>query len=124
MILRSIGAVVAGVGANLLAIPFDVALMAAGLFAASDPSAGEAQYLLALSYRSAFAVLGGWVTARLAPSSPMTHALVLGGLGVLLASAGAAAQWHLGHHWYPLLLVAVSLPASWGGARLSTRSTT
>ena len=124
MRLRSVGAVVAGVGANLLAIPIDVALMAAGLFSASDTNTGEAQYLLALAYRSAFAVLGGWVTARLSPSSPRTHALVLGGLGVLLASAGAAAQWHLGHHWYPLSLVAVSLPASLGGAGLFSRSTT
>jgi len=120
MRLRSVGAVLAGVGANVLAIPVDVALMAAGLFAASDTNAGEAQCVLALSYRSAFVVPGGRVTARFAPSSPMTHALVLGGLGVLLASPGAAAPSHLGHHGHPLSPVAVGLP----GARLFVRSTT
>jgi hypothetical protein len=122
MRLKSIGAVAAGIGANLLAIPVDLALHAANVFPATPQEMGEGRYALALAYRAAFAVLGGWVAARLAPSSPMKHAWVLGGLGVLLASLGAAAQWGLGHHWYPLSLIALSLPATWAGGRLSTRS--
>lgn len=114
MIAKSIGAVAAGIGANLLAIPLDGALAAAGVF----PSESEGPYALALAYRAALAVLGGYTTARLAPSSPQRHALVLGAIGVALSALGAVAQWPLGHHWYPLSLVLVSLPASWAGARL------
>jgi len=122
MKLKSIGAVAAGIGANLLAIPVDVALHAAHVFPAPDQDSGEGPYAIAVAYRAAFAVLGGWVTARLAPSSPMKHAWMLGGLGVLFAGLGAAGQWHRGHHWYPLLLIALSLPATWAGARVSARS--
>jgi len=118
MIIKSIVAVVAGVGANMLAIPVDVALQSAGVF----PAAGEGPYALALAYRLAFAVLGGWATARLAPSSPMKHAWVLGALGVLFASLGAAAQWSAGHHWYPLVIIVLSFPATVVGARHFVRS--
>lgn len=122
MRMRSIGAVAAGIGANLLAIPVDLALQAAGVFGAEGGQAGASLYALALAYRTAFAVLGGWVTGRLASSSPITHALALGSLGVLLASLGAAAQWDLGPHWYSLALIAISLPATLAGASLSSRS--
>jgi hypothetical protein len=120
VIVRSIGAVVAGVSANLLAIPVDVTLQSAGVFTA----AGEGPYAFALAYRLAFAALGGWITARLAPSSPIKHGWILGVAGVLFASLGAAAQWSAGHHWYPLAIMALSLPATLGGAHLFMRSQT
>jgi hypothetical protein len=118
MIIRSSVAVVVGVGANMLAIPLDVALHSAGVF----PAVGEGPYVLALAYRVAFATLGGWLTARLAPSSPMKHGWILGVVGVVFASLGAAAQWSAGHHWYPLAIVLLSLPATLAGARRFVRS--
>lgn len=118
MMVKSIIAVIAGVGANMLAIPVDVALQAVGVF----PAAGEGPYALALAYRLAFAVVGGWVTARLAPSSPMEHGWILGVVGVVFASLGAAAQWNAGHHWYSLAIVVLSLPATLAGARRFVRS--
>jgi hypothetical protein len=118
MRVKSIVAVIAGVGANLLAIPVDLALQSAGVF----PTEAEGPYALALAYRLAFAVLGGWVTARLAPSSPMKHGWALGLLGVVFASLGAAANWSAGHHWYPLAIIALGLPATVTGARLFVRS--
>lgn len=108
----------AAAGTNLLAIPVDVLLDSAGMF----PAEGEGPYALALAYRLAFAVLGGWVTARLAPSSPMKHSWTLGAVGVLFAGLGAAAQWNAGHHWYSLAILVLSLPATWAGARLFVRS--
>lgn len=119
--MRSVGAIAAGVGVNLLAIPVDVALHAAGVFGTGGEEAGGGPYLLALAYRAALACLGGSVAARLAPFSPMRHALALGGLGVLLTSLGAAAQWDLGHHWYPLSLIVISVPATLAGAGISAR---
>ena len=122
--MKSVGAVLAGVGANLLAIPVDVALSAAGLFSAQGNEGGEAPYAVALAYRLAFAGLGGWVTARLAPSRPLRHGLALGALGMVLASLGAAANWGLGHHWYPLSLIVGGFPATLAGTRLFTGART
>lgn len=116
--LRSVGAVVAGIAANFLAVPIDAALEGAGLLSPPGAEIRDLSLAIALGYRIVLAVLGGAVTARLAPSSPRAHALALGVVGLLLSSAGAAAQWDLGHHWYPLCLVATCLPASWAGARL------
>jgi hypothetical protein len=41
---------------------------------------------------------------------------------LVLKRIGAATQWHLGHHWYPVALVLICLPASWAGFPLSNRS--
>jgi hypothetical protein len=50
----------------------------------------------------------------------MKHALILGGIGVLLSAAGAiaTADMDLGPAWYAWSLVAISLPAAWIGAKL------
>ena len=122
MKVKSIGAVFAGIAANFLAVPVDAVLHAFNLLPGPNDVSGELPYVLAFSYRFAFAVLGGWVTARLAPAAPMGHALVLSGVGLVLSSLGAAAQWSLGHHWYPLALISICIPASWAGAHLFTRS--
>ena len=37
--------------------------------------------LLALSYRVVYTVLGGFITARLAPRAPMRHVMILGIIG-------------------------------------------
>ena len=47
--------------------------------------------LLALSYRIIYTVLGSYIAARLAPSSPMLHAWVLGVIGFVIGTAGAIA---------------------------------
>jgi hypothetical protein len=56
----------------------------------------------------------------------MGHALALGVVGVLVSLAGALATWNAGpafaNHWYPLALVAVSMPCAWAGGRLYLRS--
>ncbi|MBX7097490.1 MAG: hypothetical protein K1X89_07255 [Myxococcaceae bacterium] len=117
--MKSVGAVAAGVGANLLAIPVDLALLAAGLVPAPGEPLSDAALALAFGYRLALTVLGGWVTARLAPSAPLRHGLVLAALGTLLAAVGAAAQWNLGHHWYPLSLLVSAFPATLAGTRLT-----
>jgi peptidoglycan/LPS O-acetylase OafA/YrhL len=74
---------------------------------------------LAAAYRLAFTVLGGYVTAALAPRNPMVHVLILGAIGGLTAAAGAVATWNagpeFGPRWYPLLLVVTALPCVWLG---------
>jgi hypothetical protein len=75
---------------------------------------------LALSYRILFSIFGCYVTARLAPSAPMAHALVLGMIGTALSIAGvvATADMNLGPRWYPIALAASALPCAWLGGLL------
>lgn len=79
--------------------------------------------LLASSYRAVLSVIGCYITARLAPANPMRHALILGGIGVVLSSLGAVAMWSTGHHWYPISLIVLTLPYAWLGGYLYTRRT-
>lgn len=75
---------------------------------------------LALSYRLIYGTLGGYVTARLAPHSPMRHALIGGSIGFVLSALGAlgAMSMDLGPAWYPIALALSAIPTSWLGARL------
>lgn len=76
--------------------------------------------ILALGYRTAFGVLGSYVTAALAPRHPMRHALVLGMIGLVLSTLGALATLplNLGPMWYPIALVITALPTAWAGGKL------
>jgi hypothetical protein len=78
--------------------------------------------LLALAYRSVYAVAGCYLAARLAPHAPMRHALVLGVIGLVLSVVGAIVaitQADLGPVWYPVALVLTALPCAWLGGALA-----
>lgn len=77
--------------------------------------------LLASIYRAIFSVIGCYITARLAPQNPMCHALILGGIGVLLSILGATAMWDAGHHWYPISLIVLSVPYAYLGGYFYAR---
>jgi hypothetical protein len=77
--------------------------------------------LLALSYRIVYAILGSYIAVRLAPRSPMRHAMILGVVGVGLSSLGAIVaitMADVGPAWYPIALVLTSLPCAWLGGTL------
>ena len=122
-IWKSIGAVLAGilVGA-VLSIVTDVVLHAANVFPPWDQPASNALLLLATAYRTVYSVAGSYVTARLAPNRPMLHALVLGGLGLLVSIVGTVVTWNkgpaFGPHWYPVALVVLAIPQCWAGGKL------
>jgi hypothetical protein len=115
---RSAGAVFAGLVVNFLAVPLDALLHAVGLFPALGQPMSDGLLALAFSYRLVLAVASGAATARLTPSRPRAHALVLGGLGVVLSTLGFVAMRDFGHAWYPLSLIVIALPSAAGGARL------
>jgi hypothetical protein len=92
------------------------------------PPWGEAMHepalnFLALSYRIIYTILGGYIAARLAPSKPMRHALILGVLGTIMGLAGAMATipMNLGPAWYPIALVVTALPCTLLGGALYRR---
>jgi len=89
------------------------------------PPWGEPMYdaklnLLALSYRIVFAILASYIVARMAPYSPMGHALAGGLLGFVVSVAGAIAAipLNLGPMWYPIALALTALPCAWLGGIL------
>lgn len=86
------------------------------------PDAGDCA--LALSYRTVINIFGCWLAARMAPARPMKHALILGGIGVVLSMAGllAAMSIYMGPLWYPALLVLEALPCAWLGGKLASRA--
>jgi hypothetical protein len=125
-ILRSVGAVLAGLLANVIpAVAADAALHAAGVFPPPGQPMDDARFLLAAAHRVVWAVLGGYVVATLAPARPMRHALVLGLVGFLMSLAGAVATWNrgpeFGPKWYPLAIVAFAVPCTLLGAWLRAR---
>jgi hypothetical protein len=89
----------------------------------NEPMNAPGLNLLALSYRIVYTVLGSYIAARLAPSSPMFHAWVLGVIGFVIGTAGAIATipMHLGPAWYPIAIAATALPCAWLGGMLGRR---
>lgn len=78
--------------------------------------------LLALSYRTVYTILGGYLTARLAPRAPMRHVAILGIIGTVMATAGAIAAMSVadfGPNWYPIALAVTGFPCVWLGGRLN-----
>jgi hypothetical protein len=119
---RSIGAVVAGMLAIVVThTGTDAVLHESGVFPPAGQTMSGALFTLAISYRLFFSVLGGALTAYLAPARPLKHALVLGSIGMLGSLAGLLATLgrpEFGPLWYPLALVLTSLPCCWLGASL------
>ena len=126
-ILKSIGAVLAG----LIFIVFshtavDKILESLGIF--PPPELGlHVTWMLALAlvYRTVLSIAGCYITAILAPSRPVFHALVLGFLGVLATIAGAsvAMSQNLSPMWYPVALAILAVPCAWVGGMLAERKT-
>jgi hypothetical protein len=120
--MKSIGAVLAGLLLIvILSSAVDVVLHATGVFPPWGQPMSDALFALATGYRIVISVGGCWVAARLAPNRPMQHALVLGAIGFVISAIGAAVTIgrgpEFGPAWYPLVLVAVSMPCAWLGGR-------
>jgi len=122
-IFRSIGAVVVGfLVIVVLSLATDALMHATGIYPPWFQYMSDSLFVLATAYRCVYSVLGCYLAARLAPGRPMLHALVLGLVGFVLSIAGAAATWNqgreLGPRWYPLTLVAISIPLAWVGGKI------
>jgi len=123
---RSVGAVVAGfICTALLSVGTDAFMHARGIFPPPGEAMSDGLFALASVYRLVFTVLGGYMTAALAPRAPMIHVVILGTIGALAATAGAVSTWNagpeFGPHWYPVLLVVTALPCVWAGGVLRMR---
>jgi hypothetical protein len=124
-LLHSAGAILAGfLCVAVLSLGTDQILHVLDVYPPwGEPMRDFDDNLLALSYRSVYAVIGGYVTARLAPSAPLRHVLILGCIGTILSALGAyaAITLDMGPAWYPVALVVTALPLTWLGGSLTQR---
>lgn len=123
-VLRSIGAVVAGlILIVILSTGTDQILHAREVFPRPGQPMATWLWVLATAYRIVYSIAGCYLAARLAPDRPMRHAIALGIVGVVISTVGAAVTWHLGPgfgpKWYPISLAVVALPCGWMGGWLA-----
>lgn len=125
---RSILAVLMGIVAGVaVTLATDFVLHAIHLFPPWDQRVPDGLLALATAYRTVYSVGASYLTARLAPYSPMKHALVGGLIGFIVSLAGAIATWNGGpqfqSHWYPVALTLLAIPCAWVGGMFHLRQT-
>jgi hypothetical protein len=123
-LLKSILAVLAGfLAVVVLSTATDAVLEAAGIF--PPPSGGlfiTWMLALAFAYRTLYNIVGGYITASIAPANPVKHAFILGCIGTIAGAAGVVIGWDLSEHWYPIALMVEAVPTCWLGGKLKLRS--
>jgi len=120
---RSIAAVFLGfVAVVVLSLATDQLLHVLDIYPPwGQPMWSPALNLLALTYRTVYTVLAGYLTARLAPHAPMRHVAILAVIGTVAGVAGAVTALtvaDLGPKWYPIALAVTAFPSVWLGGRL------
>ena len=122
--LRYAGAFVAGFATvAVLSMATDAVLHSTGIYPTDGSVGSDANLAIALAYRTAFAVLGGYLAAWLAPANKLRLSIILGLVGTIAAIAGAVAMWSVGHNWYPVALAVLALPpTALGGWRFTRAS--
>jgi hypothetical protein len=125
--LRSVGAVAGGFAATfLLSVATDAIMHLLGWFPAPGKAMAGSLFVVAALYRAAFTMVGGYVTARLAPDRPFGHACALAIIG-LLAGTGGVIAFHqgapgtLGPAWYAYSIPLMAIPCVLVGGILWTR---
>jgi len=99
----------------------DFALEKLGIF--TPPSEGfhiTWMVMTATIYRCIYTVVGGYLTAALAPSPPMRYVMILGIIGLVTSTLGAIATipMNIAPAWYPIALAVSAFPCVWLGGLL------
>lgn len=118
--LKSIGSILVGlIAVVVLSTLTDVVLESTGLMQ-TNPFDANPWWLvvIVIIYRNIYGTVGSYLAARLAPHKPMRHAIILGFIGFALSIAGTIVMWDIPPHWYPLTLIALTLPSAWLGGKL------
>ena len=121
--LKKVWAVSAGfLTVVILSVGTDSVLEAVGIFPPPTHGLFEPWMLaLAFVYRSVYTIVGGYVTASLAPINPKRLVTILGILGTVAGLAGVVVGWNLSAHWYPIALAVTAYPFVWFGGKLKTK---
>ena len=110
--LKSIWAVVAGILVIVLLSIGTDAILESFIYGLNQ------MLIIPLIYRTIYAVIGGYITAKLAPQNPKKHVLILNCIGIFMGLLGVIFGWNLSAHWYPIALVITSAVGVWYGGEL------
>jgi hypothetical protein len=119
--MRSVWAILAGfILIGVLGFGTDAIMRAMSPWAFDANGAATNFWILVVQmvYSAVYGVVGCYAAARLSPSNPMKHAMILGFIGIL---AGGYANYLLWGHvpsWFPIINVLLILPLAWLGGRL------
>lgn len=119
--MRSIWAVVAGfllIGALSFGTSAIMRAISPRLFDANGGTTNVAILCVMIVYVGVFTIVGCYLTARLAPSHPMRHALILGALGIAFHLVVLTSLWKTAPAWYSILNLILAMPFAWFGGRL------
>ncbi|MCH5598378.1 hypothetical protein [Niabella ginsengisoli] len=116
-VLKSIGAILAGfILVAVLSSGTDFLLDKSGIL--SMEHFKQASFLivcLVIAYRFTFNVIGCYLIAKLAPTNPMKHVMIMGVIGTILSLLGSIAMWHKAPAFYSIAIILISLPSAWLG---------
>ncbi len=98
----------------------DIVMHALGIFPPMGTPMNDSQAAIALTYRFLIGILGGYVTAKLAPQNPMRYALILGLIGFIVGGVGALTLGAKapGPVWYSIAVAVLAIPQCWMGAKI------
>ena len=121
LMARSIGAIVIGfLYIGVLSIGADSLLerVAPGAFDDAGRVHSVPLLLFTQLYVAVFAISGCYLTALLAPSHPMRHALIVGAVGLAFSIVATITLWDMVPVWYHVLTLALVMPFAWIGGRI------
>ena len=85
------------------------------------PNGSTAGLLLISAYVALFGVLGCYVTARLAPSRPLLHALIMGAIALVMNIAMTIPVWSNAPAWFNVYNLLAVMPYAYVGGRIRER---
>ena len=118
---QSVWAVLAGfILIGLLSFASDALMRAIAptMFDAQGGTNSMPILLVTMVYSAVYGLVGCYLTARLAPSNPMKHSLVLGVIGLMVTGAINFGLWGHVPAWWSIINVAVVMPLAWFAGHL------
>jgi hypothetical protein len=88
---------------------------------AGTPNVNMTSLLLICAYVAVYGVLGCYVTARLAPSRPLLHALSMGGLALAMSIPMTMSAWNDAPAWFNVYNLLAVMPYAYLGGRIRER---
>jgi uncharacterized membrane protein len=82
------------------------------------PTTNTGVLLVICAYVALFGILGCYVTARLAPSHPMRHALIMGGLALAMSIRVTISAWNDAPAWFNVYNLLAVMPYAFIGGRI------
>ena len=73
------------------------------------------------AYVGVFGIVGCYVTARLAPSRPLLHALIMGGIALAMSIPMTISMWNDAPAWFNVYNLLAVMPYAWIGGTLRER---